>query len=40
LAVDLMIAATAVVHGLSLYTLNAKDLRGLDELIEVVDVSA
>lgn len=39
-AVDLMIAATALAHQLPLYTLNAKDLRGLEELIEVVDVSA
>lgn len=39
-AVDLMIAATAAAHQLSLYTLNADDFRGLDELVEVVDVSA
>ncbi len=39
-AVDLMIAATALAHDLSLYTRNAKDLRGLEELIEIVDVSA
>ncbi len=39
-AVDLMIAATAMAYELSLYTLNASDLRGLEELIEVVDVRA
>jgi predicted nucleic acid-binding protein len=37
-AVDLMIAATALAHELPLYTLNPKDLRGLDDLIEIVDV--
>ncbi len=37
-AVDLMIAATAMAYELPLYTLNAGDLRGLEELIEVVDV--
>ena len=39
-AVDLMIAATALAHDLPLYTLNSKDLRGLESLIEIVDVSA
>lgn len=39
-AVDLMIAATALAHDLSLYTRNAKDLHGLGDLIEIVDVSA
>jgi predicted nucleic acid-binding protein len=39
-AVDLMIAATALAHDLPLYTLNPKDLRGLDGLLEIVDVSA
>lgn len=39
-AVDLMIAATALAHDLPLYTLNAKDLRGLEQLIEIVDVGA
>jgi predicted nucleic acid-binding protein len=39
-AVDLMIAATAVAHDLPLYTRNAKDLHGLEDLIEIVDVSA
>ena len=39
-AVDLMIAATALAYDLPLYTLNAKDLRGLEDLIEIVDVSA
>lgn len=39
-AVDLMIAATALAHGLPFYTLNSKDLRGLEQLIEIVDVGA
>jgi predicted nucleic acid-binding protein len=39
-AVDLMIAATALAFDLPLYTLNAKDLHGLEQLIEIVDVSA
>lgn len=39
-AVDLMIAATALAHDLPLYTRNAKDLDGLEELLEIVDVSA
>lgn len=38
--VDLMIAATALSYGLPLFTLNAADLRGLDELIEIVDLNA
>lgn len=38
-AVDLMIAATALAHELPLYTRNAKDLRGLEGLIAIVDVS-
>lgn len=38
-AVDLMIAATALAHELPLYTLNAADLRGLDDLIEIVDLA-
>ena len=37
-AVDLMIAATALAYDLPLYTLNAKDLRGLELLIKIVDV--
>jgi len=36
--IDLMIAATALALVLPLYTLNADDLRGLDELIEIVDL--
>lgn len=38
-AVDLMIAATALAHELPFYTLNLVDLRGLDGLIEIVDLS-
>lgn len=38
-AVDLMIAATALAHDLPLYTRNAKDLHGLADLIEIVDLS-
>ncbi|HWC08189.1 MAG TPA: PIN domain-containing protein [Solirubrobacterales bacterium] len=38
-AVDLMIAATALAHELPLYTFNSRDLRGLDGLIEIVDLS-
>jgi predicted nucleic acid-binding protein len=38
--VDLLIAATALAHDLPLYTLNPKDLRGLEHLIEIVDVGA
>ncbi len=38
-AVDLMIAATALAHDLPLYTRNPKDLRGLEDLIEIVDVT-
>jgi predicted nucleic acid-binding protein len=36
--VDLMIAATALAHQLPLYTLNSADLRGLDDLLEIVDL--
>jgi predicted nucleic acid-binding protein len=39
-AVDLMIAATALAYGLPLFTRNARDLRGLEDLIEIVVVSA
>ena len=35
-SVDLMIAATALSHEIPLYTRNLKDLRGLEELIEIV----
>lgn len=38
--IDLMIAATALAHAMPLYTQNPKDLRGLEHLIEIVDVSA
>ncbi len=37
-AVDLMIAATARAHEIPLYTLNGVDFRGLDDLVEVVDL--
>lgn len=37
--VDLMIAATALAYELPLYTLNAADLRGLDDLVKIVDLS-
>jgi len=33
-------AATALAHDLSLYTLNPEDLRGLEDLIEIIDISA
>jgi len=35
---DLLIAATAHAHQAALYTRNAADLRGLDDLIEIVTV--
>jgi predicted nucleic acid-binding protein len=35
---DLLIAATAHAHGAVLYTRNAKDLHGLESLLEVVAV--
>ncbi len=37
-AIDVMIAATALAHDLPLYTKNARDLRGLEDLIEIVDL--
>jgi predicted nucleic acid-binding protein len=37
-ALDLLIAATALAHEIPIYTLNAADLRGLDGLIEIVDL--
>ncbi len=36
--VDLLIAATALAHGLALYTRHPRDFAGLDELLEVVEV--
>jgi predicted nucleic acid-binding protein len=38
-AVDLMVAATALAAGLPLYTLDPDDLRGLEGLVEVVDLT-
>lgn len=35
---DLMIAATAAVNNLPLYTANDEDVKGLDDLVEVVPV--
>jgi len=37
-AMDLLIAATAHAHGARLYTRNAADRKGVDELVEVVAV--
>lgn len=37
-SIDLMIAATALAHRLPLYTINMRDLRGFEGLIEIVDV--
>ena len=37
--VDLLIAATAIAHELPLYTRNPADLRGLDQLLEIRDLS-
>jgi predicted nucleic acid-binding protein len=37
-ALDLLIAATAIAHELPLYTRNAKDLAGLDGILEVIDI--
>lgn len=36
---DLLIAATAHAYGARLYTANASDLRGLDGLVEIVDIA-
>lgn len=36
---DLLIAATAVAHGARLATRNAADLAGLEDVLEVVDLS-
>ncbi len=37
-AMDLIIAATAHAHSARIYTRNAKDLRGFEDLVEVVSV--
>lgn len=37
-AVDLLIASTSLASNLPLYTRNAKDFQGLEELIEVITV--
>ena len=37
-SMDLLIAATAHAHGARLYTRNAEDFRGLDDLLEVITV--
>lgn len=37
-ALDLLIAGTAIAHGLPLYTRNPDDFRGLDALLELVPV--
>lgn len=37
-SMDLLIAATAHVHGARLYTRNAADLRGLEDLVDIAAV--
>lgn len=37
-SMDLLIAATAHAHAARLYTRNAADFRGLDDLVEVITV--
>lgn len=39
-AVDLMIAATALANDLPLFTANVEDFRGLDDLVEVIDLNS
>jgi toxin FitB len=38
-AMDLLIAATAHANGAALYTRNLADLRGIEELIEIIEVT-
>jgi toxin FitB len=35
---DLLIAATAAAHGAALYTRNRDDLKGLEQLVDIVAV--
>ncbi|MBI2168483.1 MAG: type II toxin-antitoxin system VapC family toxin [Actinobacteria bacterium] len=35
---DMLIAATALAHGLPLYTANPDDFRGLEQLLEIIEV--
>lgn len=39
-ALDLLIAATAAANGLPLYTRNVDDFGGLQEVVEVIPVTA
>jgi predicted nucleic acid-binding protein len=39
-AIDLMVAATALAYGLPLYTRDPVDLRGLEDLVEIVDLTS
>ncbi len=39
-AVDLLIASTAIANDLPLFTHNARDLEGLEDLLDIVDAGA